>query len=275
MSFNAGFNSARPEVAPEYLNSYEVGYKQTFGHTLLIDIAAFYYDYIGFQVPLSVNVGGTLQSEFINVPKAESTGIEFEGVWTPIKDLQITGTYSYDYTAVVSGCSLAAATATLATGNTPSGNLCISDTQDPNAVAPGARNILAGLQSVKGDSLVNAPRNKVAIDVAYTWHFEPGNLTVSGAYVWRDIQAGTLFNRFYYNAPSWSDVDLRAIWSGDHDRYEVIGFVKNVFNTTQHDTGAGGAALAGNTTTAGNFFVSSFNIAPPRQFGVEVRYKFF
>ncbi len=152
---------------------------------------------------------------------------------------------------------------TLATGHTPGGNLCIVDTQDPNAVAPGrSQRPCTGYQSIKGDPLVNAPKNKVAVDVAYTWHFEPGNLTLSGAYVWRDIQAGALFNRFYYNAPSWSDVDLRALWSGDHDRYEIIGFVKNVFNTTQHDTGAGGAALAGNATTAGNFFVSSLQHRP-------------
>ena len=46
MSFNAGLVSFKPEVAPEYLNSYEIGYKENFGRTLSVDIAAFYYDYI-------------------------------------------------------------------------------------------------------------------------------------------------------------------------------------------------------------------------------------
>ena len=30
-SFNAGIVSAAPEVAPEFLNAYEIGYKQSFG----------------------------------------------------------------------------------------------------------------------------------------------------------------------------------------------------------------------------------------------------
>ncbi len=39
-SFNAGYNSANPEVAPEFLNSYELGYKQSFGRKFSIDTAA-------------------------------------------------------------------------------------------------------------------------------------------------------------------------------------------------------------------------------------------
>ena len=96
--FNAGPVSAGPEVAPEYINSYEVGYKQNFGHTLSIDVDAFYYDYDDIQLPITVSVNGILEGQFINAPKAESTGIEFEGVWNPIRDLLITGTYSLDYT---------------------------------------------------------------------------------------------------------------------------------------------------------------------------------
>jgi iron complex outermembrane receptor protein len=284
ISFNAGFVSAAPLVHPEYLNSYEVGYKQTFGHTLSIDVAAFYYDYIGFQQPISVLNNGVLQGQFINVPKAESTGIEFEGVWNPIHDLLITATYSYDYTAIRTGCS-GSFTAVGHLFVPASGSLCVVDTQDPDAVAPGARpfpgqNAGTRVQSVNGSPLVNAPRNKFAITGAYTFHFDPGTLTVSASYVWRDNQEGTIFPRFYNTAPSWSDVDLRAIWAGDHDKYEIIGFIKNIGNTIQYDTGSGGGGLFGGNTHVFNPAVSLnwrnvYNIAPPRTFGVEVRYKFF
>jgi len=147
-------------------------------------------------------------------------------------------------------------------------------------VQPGARPVNgAGDQSVKGNPMPNAPQNKVAVDVAYTWHFDPGALTLSGAYIWRDRQYGAVFNRYYNAAPSWDDVDLRALWMGPHDRYEVIGFVKNVFNSLQYDVGVQGAGLLGNgvastTAAAGLFENNLYEIAPPRTYGVEVRYKF-
>ncbi len=285
ISFNAGPVSSGPEVAPEFINSYELGYKQSFGHTLSFDIAAFYYDYQDIQLPITVSVNGILEGQFINAPKAESAGVELEGVWNPIRDLLITGTYSYDYTAILTGCTPAAAAATSATGVTPGGNLCLIDTQDPNAVARGATPVPGQapgvrLQTVKGDPLPNAPRNKLGVSVAYTWHFDPGNFTLGGSYVWRDTQVGTVFNRFYNTAPSWDDFDLRATWSGDHDKYEVIAFVKNVFDTLQYNVGADGQGLLGtsnsHTTAAqGLNYVSVYELAPPRTFGVEVRYKFF
>ena len=282
MSFNAGFISANPETQPEFLNSYEVGYKQTFGRRLTIDLAAFYYDYDQFQVPLSVNVGGVTSSQFINVPKAESTGIELEADWTPTKDLMVSGSYSYDYTAILTGCTGSfSGTAFIAAP----GALCVEDTNDPDAVSSQARPFpgqAAGVrvQSVKGDPLPDAPRNKIAVDVAYTWHFEPGALTLSGSFVWRDVQDGTVFNRTYDNAPSWDGVNLRATWKGPDDRYEVIGYVDNLFNSLQYEVGDGGGGLLGNATShttaaQGLDEVNVFTLAPPRTYGMEVRYKFF
>ena len=71
IAFSAGTISVNPEVTPEFLNSYEIGYKQNFGHQLSIDVAAFYYDYDELQLPISVNVGGVIETAFINYPKAE------------------------------------------------------------------------------------------------------------------------------------------------------------------------------------------------------------
>lgn len=271
-SFNAGIVSAAPEVAPEFLNAYEIGYKQSFGRNLLINMALFYYDYDNFQLPISINNNGVTQGEFVNVPKARSDGFELEGYWTPVKDLNVTVSYSFDDTAVLSGCSLV--------HGVPTG-FCLLDTQDPTAVALGAHPVGAGgNQSVKGNPLPEAPRNKVAASVAYTWHYDPGDLTLSASYAWRDSQTGSVFNRWYYTAPSWSDVDIRALWKGPNDRYEVIGFVKNVFNTLQYTTGATGVGLLGNSfqvnNPAGGLIQQSLlELNPPRTYGLEVRYKFF
>jgi iron complex outermembrane receptor protein len=286
-SFNAGQVLANPAVGAEFLNSYEVGYKQSFGRALLIDVAAFYYDYDDLQLPISVTNGGVTQSQFINVPKAESAGVELEAYWSPVKDLLVTASYSYDHTAILTSC-----TGTLSGGIlTPAaGALCLQDTNDPAAVAKGARPFpgqtgagAAGdaiYQSVNGSPLPDAPQNKIAVDVAYTWHFEPGSLTTSITGVWRDTQNGTVFDRSYDNAPSWYDLDLRALWKGPNDKYEIIAYVKNVTNTLQYDVASQGVGLLGNgsastTAGAGLFQTNIYDLAPPRTYGMEVRYKFF
>ena len=133
---------------------------------------------------------------------------------------------------------------------------------------------------MKGNPLPDAPLNKVAVNIAYTWHFDPGSLTFSATGVWRDTQDGTVFNRFYDQAPSWYDIDLRALWKGPNDKYDIIAFVKNLTNTLQYDVGSGGTGLLGNassTTTAaqGLFETNIYSLAPPRTYGLEVRYKFF
>ncbi|HLK25044.1 MAG TPA: TonB-dependent receptor [Caulobacteraceae bacterium] len=282
LAFNAFSVGSSPEVGPEFLNSYEIGYKQTFGRKLSLDVAAFYYDYDQIQLPLTLSVNGVLVSQFISYPKAESTGVEVEGVWTPTRDLIFTLSYSFDYTALLTGCSGSVVSGVFV----PTHNsVCVQNTSDPLGTGPGARDVneafAPGVQSVKGAPLPNAPRNKIAITGAYTWHFAPGNLTAAVTFVWRDTQLGnTVFNTPYNTAPSWDDVDLRATWSGDHDRYEIIGFVRNVFNSLQYTVGGGAAGYVGNATTgtspaSGLFYFPAYDLTQPRTFGVEVRYKFF
>ena len=281
-SFNAGQVIASPAVKPEYLNSYEIGYKETFGKALLLDMAVYYYDYEGLQVPLSISNGGVTQSLFVNVPKSVSEGFEAEAYWTPVNDLLITLSYSYDHTSIQTGCS---GTVTGGTLFAAANSLCLEDTNDPGAVEPGA-NPFPGqtgavrLQSVKGDPLPDAPENKFAVDIAYTWHFTPGSFTLSGDYAYRSTQDGTLFNRFYDNAPGWDDVDLRALWKGPNDKYEIIGYVKNIFDTLQYAAAESGVGLLGTaakytTPQAGLFESNSYTLASPRTFGVEVRYRFY
>ncbi len=90
----------------------------------------------------------------------------------------------------------------------------------------------------------------MAFNANYTFNFEPGDLTLSASYVWRDVQDGTIFDRAYDNTPSWDDVDLRALWKAKDDRYEVIGFVKNVFNTLQYEAADEGEGLLGTNATS-------------------------
>ena len=114
--------------------------------------------------------------------------------------------------------------------------------------------------------------NKIASD--------PGDFVLSGDYAYRDSQVGTLFNRFYDSAPSWSDLSFRATWKGPHDKYEITAFVKNALDALQYTVAAGGAGLGGSATAVtpaatGFNEVNSFDLNPPRTYGIEMRYKFF
>ncbi|HEX3887145.1 MAG TPA: TonB-dependent receptor [Phenylobacterium sp.] len=297
-----------PETGPEHMNDFEVGLKKEFGRTLQTNLAIFYYDYDGLQAPLTVaNNSGALavsQSVFLNVPHAVSEGVEFESTWTPIENLRILFNYSFNPSRIekLSG---------------------IVDPQDPEALAPGAKPLTAlthcasastplcdvntGLveraQNMSGNELPNAARNKVALNVLYTWDFAPGSLTPSVSYIWRDKEYAGIFERFYDAAPQWSQVDARLTWKDKDNKFSVIAYVKNLFDTLGYDSAvsgtrnsgvyplaaiaaSGGAISPGLPSTPGlsanglatgfgdNGITRNYQLTPPRTFGVEFQYRF-
>ena len=275
-AFFAGYNGAGVEAKPEHVDDIEVGYKGTISSRLTIDADAFYYNYTNDQVPIGVTVGSATQSttttEFINIPRAISEGAELTVYWEPIDHLNIDLTYGFDHTSIVTGCNLVNGVGTGA---------CYEDAADPFAQAAGARPVggAAGngvrVQAVNGAQLPQAPENKIALNGTYTFEFDPGNLIFSATYIWKDNSYSSLFTRTYDMAPSWSQVNLRAMWSGDHDKYEVVLYVDNLFNTLGYDSAAGGyytqnpvGNLAGSTTNP------AYDLTPPRLFGMELHYKF-
>ncbi|MGH7023739.1 MAG: TonB-dependent receptor [Caulobacteraceae bacterium] len=266
-ALNAGFVGNQPEAAPEYVNDYEVGIKKTFGRTLVIDADAFYYDYTNDQVPIGVPVEGVNLTEFINIPKAVSDGVELQALWNPIRPLQLSLTYGFNHTSIRSTCNLVNGVAVGA---------CYVDIDDPTAVQPGARPVgSTGSQAVNGDELPQAPENKVAANATYTIPFEAGNLALSATFIWKDKMLGAIFDRPYYTAPAWSETDLRATWSGDRDRYEVVLYVKNLFNQIGYDAAGGGGFLATSPVGGGpSTPLEAYDLTPPRLYGIEVHYKF-
>ena len=282
-----------PETGPEHANNYEVGLKkELFERRLQTNIAVFYLDYQDFQAPVTIPaVGGGLaqpQGVFLNVPKAVSYGVELEAIWSPIDKLQILFNYSYDDAHIrqLSG---------------------VIDPADPTAVQPGARpigalvacsgigtpaqtpncDVFSGFvqrgQNLSGNQLPQSTKNKVAVNATYTWDFDRGSLTPSVSYVWRDKQYGSIFQRFYNEAPSWSQVDARVTWKDKDNKYSVIAYVKNLFDRLGYDGGAVGGRIAGtnvnpNGVSVTNLVQPGFNITypltPPRTYGVELQYRF-
>jgi iron complex outermembrane receptor protein len=288
---NAGFFGANPETNPEHVNAFEIGLKKDFGRTFQANVALFYYDYQGMQVPITIvptgGTVGTTQSVFFNVPEAVSQGFELESIWQPIDHLQVLFNYSYLDAHVKT-----------ATG--------VVDPADPTAVAPGAKpasaagtcaanptrscdvftgNVQRG-QDLSGGSLPNAPKNKVAINVNYTMDFEPGSLIGSVSYIWRDKQYGSVFNRSYYEAPAYDQWDARLAWKERNSKYTIIAFVKNIFNDLGYEGGASASRQAGfvpayvvggagvNPAPVLQGVASTYTLTPPRTYGVELQYRF-
>jgi iron complex outermembrane receptor protein len=276
--FNAGTIAPDPEVTSEHVNSYELGYKQTIGRNLVIDADLYYYDFQDAQYVVYVPGAAGPQAELTSVPKSRVDGFELESIWTPLDHLQFDLSYSYNDTSVSTGCT--ATSATTGTG------LCLEDTNDPLGLAHGNPVVFhdpvtgASIRSVKGDELPNAPKNKLALNGNYTWIFDPGTLTFSATYIYRDVQYGALFNESYDRAPSWSQVDMRLTWKGDNDRYEIILYGRNIFNTEGYEASAPGGITGlvpnGTTqTTVGYTQNNVYGVNPPATYGIELHYKFF
>ena len=289
--------SFSPWTDKETVDSYEIGFKKTFGRTLQTNVAVFYYDYQNLQIPVrQVNSSGggsglsTGSTNFYNVPKAVSQGVELETTWQPIENLQILFNYSYLDATIKSGSAVdiadpaaldpqarplqtVAQCAVVVSGAT----VCPADTFTASLPNGGfERN-----QNLAGNELPNAPKNKVAVNVNYTWHLNNGSLAASASYIWRDKQYGTLFTRSYNEAPSWDQVDARLTWTSDKDHYKIILYGKNIFDRIGYDAGAYGNRqaggfqdAAGNRTEIIQGIAKTYSVTPPALYGVELQYKF-
>lgn len=252
----AGSAIASPEAAPENVDSFEIGFKKDFGHTLQFDAAAFYYNYTNLQAPVSVSNGTTSVTQFVNIAQSRSYGLEIDAVWQPIDHLQFSLDYSFNPTRIQK--------------SSPFIDL------NNNSAVTSAVDASVGLYkpvSIVGNQLPQAPKNKIAINGNYTFVLDQGKLNIGANFLWRDKSYANIFTQRWNEAPSWDQVDLRASFTPTGGKYQVIVYVKNVGNTLGYDS-----AAAGSKRDAANFPINTgYNTSytPPRTYGIEVHYKFF
>jgi iron complex outermembrane receptor protein len=256
--FNTGTIATSPETLPEGLDAFEIGAKnQWLNRTLQTNIAIFYYNYANMQIPLSVQPSsGPAQTQFFNMKKVISYGVELETIWQPIENAQILFNYSYLNAKIHDKTD------------------CFVDGTDPSALLPGDQTAGClpagtGLQKVDGQTVPESPANRVTLNGNYTFKFDPGNLTFSVTYIWKDKTYDGIFNRPYDLAPAYDQVDLRATWTDAKDRFNVIVYGKNVFNTLGYD-GVAGVRLT--AQTIGTY--EAFGYTPPATYGVELQVRF-
>jgi iron complex outermembrane receptor protein len=258
--------AANPETKAETVDAFEIGGKKSFGRTLTANIAAFYDLYSNDQIPLNVqNAQGLIAAQLFNLSSVHIYGVELEANWRPIDPLTISLQYANLNAKVASA------------------GACFEDTVDPLALQPGAKTAgcanaprpAAQVQNLTGQTLPEATPNKVSVNGLYVFKFDPGNLTLSASYIWKDATFGGIFNRPYDLAPAYSQVNLRATFSDASGRYNIIVFGNNVFNTRGFD-GATGTLLAtaANPGITSEQIVSNPSLTAPTTYGVEFQYRF-
>jgi len=280
--------------------------KKNFGHTLQTNVALFRYNYKDAQIPLSIaatdgGIGLASRSSTISRSRSAkgSNSRPFGSRSTTCRSCSTTPT-STPTSPAPRAPSIPSIRPALDPQARPiiTAGACQAAVGAPAACSADAFTV--GLpnggfqrgQDLNGQSLPNAPKNKVAVNVNYTWDLPGGSLSPSLSYVWRDKQYGSIFNRSYYQSPSYDQWDARATWKSEDKKYSIIGFIRNIGNTLGYEGGAGAGRRAGvvpayvtRTIPAGGSATtpvsivqgttSSYTLTPPRTFGVELQYRFF
>ena len=195
----------------------------------------FFYDYQDAQYPSTVRdpTSGLLESRFFNLEKATSMGAELETVWAVTDAFVMRLNYSYLDTEIDDARCFV-----------DGGDTGISGSLQPDArpcTTPALGQQTA--QLLDGGELPSAPNHKVAFNANYTFFTGVGNLTLGTTYTYRDEAYYSVFSRDHYLAPSYDNVDFRALWNGNDNKYTFIAFVNNAFDDTGYE--AAGATHVG------------------------------
>jgi iron complex outermembrane recepter protein len=289
-------NTAPTRVDKETVNSYEVGYKSTFADRLQVSASVFYYDYEDIQLslpslgrcsnPSDLSTCTTIAS-FLNVAAGETKGFELETNWAITEQLNAYLTYGYLDATIEDGLGQAG------TGFiNPDDRAAVRQNanrhrQVPGQVDTGFTFLPVYTQNLSGNTLANSPEHRVGLNMNYTIPFSSGNLVLSGSYVWRDEQYSNVFEMEEFKVPSWSTVGARIAWTDAEDRYTIMLYGSNLTNEIAADAALPvpaadpmpsrqptGLATAGAPSAAGVAYYNRLNLLPPREWGLELQYRF-
>jgi iron complex outermembrane receptor protein len=248
----AGLNTGTlvqfPYVQPEHIDAYEAGLKETLFNRLQLNSSLFYYKYLGSQIPLALTNAIVPTVAFFNINQI-NYGAEFESIWQATDNLRFLLSYGYLHARF-------------------EGQGLFSNAFDVNPATGQTGNP----EPIDGNRVPGAPDNKVSLNTIYTWRFSSGALSASGSYLWRSGSTSTPFNNPQLFAPSYGQADFRATWTST-SHYQIVGYIRNAFGVVGKDAIVGGEYI-GNGYGAGINNSLSWQLIPPRTYGVEARYRF-
>ncbi len=242
----AGINAgsaivANPYTKPEYLDGYELGWKQAFNHVFQVNSSLFYYKYKGAQYPLTEFGGPVPVTAFFNIDE-KIYGAEFETEWQATDALRFLIDYSY-----------------LRAFFTDRSTFIDAFTQVPTMVY--------------GNQVPGSPKNKVVVNGVYTWQFQPGAFALSASWAWRDRVTSTPFADPEFVAGSYGQTDFRGTWTASTNRWSIFGYLRNAFDVRGSDgTGIDATIYSAAVGEGGPTLARS--LIYPRTFGAEFRWRF-
>jgi iron complex outermembrane receptor protein len=247
---NLGFG-AEPYTAPEFVDALEGGWKQTWADWgLTTNAAVFAYKYSDAQAPLTVvTVDPTTQaqtefSRFVNLPEVQTTGFELESNWNPIDPLNIGFTYAYLNAEVTKSDEYADAS---------------RGPGDPLRV-----------RSVKGNTLSQTPKEKVALNASYRFDMADGSYFLpTASYSWRDAFYDTFFNNPKERAPSYSNLDARLNWYSPDKKLSVTAWIRNLTDEDQNTS-----VSADTFRPSDGVGYQTYSYSMPRMLGLDVIFHF-
>ena len=197
---------------------YELGWKaELLDNTLRSELVGFFYTYDDMQQlrnfktdpPASINL-----DEVINVD-TEMYGIEATATYLITDNLRAIVSYSYNHTEITSDAFFE--------------NWEFGERDETNQVIP---------ENVKGNQLALTPEHKGALSLHYLWPTSVGEFTLGGTYAYVGERYFDLGN--HVSEGSYTRLDMRASWTSENGRYQVMGVVNNatdeeMFNTRSCD----------------------------------------
>jgi len=215
---SGGFNSTalqNPQAFdPEYVWSYEGGFKSTFfDHRLLFNADAFYYDYTNLQVNV-FNSSSVVTIE--NAARATIEGLELEGQLIPVR-----------------GLTLSAQAAFL----DPKYGQYISANPDNPAVGP---------INLSGNTMERAPKFSSTISAEYAAELgATGTLTGRVEYAYRSRVFFSPYDLIGVSQSGYGLWNARLTYAPQGDRWHVALFAKNIGNVVYYQEVDRAAGLSG------------------------------
>ena len=262
---SVGFGSVQANYAPEFVNAFEIGAKNTLLEgRMTANLTAFYYDYTGYQISVLAN-----RTQAIENVDAKVKGLEYETVWEPLRGLQFNASLGALDSKIVGGSSVDALNQTDGESSqtlvkTAAGENCTVPTSalanllaiieqqpgapsvsgvsgNPLALLGACSGAFTGLGIVPsagvatplaGKQLPNSPHFTLSLGAQYSWQLSNGwTPSVRADYYVQSSSYARIYNDQSDYLRGWGVVNLGTSIVNKEQGWQFDVFVKNVADT--------------------------------------------